>query len=159
MNRPRLDLTPLTDWLATRPLREQALLLAGGVAITVYLAVTLLWQPLLAKRAVAVAQISQYQHALTALDGLPAVTTVIKDQRPIARLLTETAPDFGLSIRRIDATDTGADLTLDDAAFDGVVLWLDMLEAAHGLNIASLQITRRPQMGLVAATLTLKVAP
>ena len=159
MTRPRLALTPLTDWLATRPLREQGLILACSALIAVYLAVTLLWQPLLAHRAMAVAQISTYEHALGAVARLPPVTVKAKDARPIARILTETAPDFGLAIRRIDATDIAADLTLEDAAFDSVVLWLDTLEGEHGLSIASLQITRRPQAGLVAATLTLKVVP
>ena len=156
---PRLALTPVTDWLATRPLREQGLMLAGSVLVVIYLAVTLLWLPLMANRREAVARIGQYEQAMSAIASLPPATAVVKDTRPIARILTETAPDFGLFIRRSDATDSGADLTLDDAAFDAVVLWLDALEGAHGLTIASLQITRRPQIGQVAATMTLKVAP
>ncbi len=159
MIRPRLALTPVTDWLATRPLREQGLLLTGSTLIAVYLAVTLLWQPILAQRARTVAQISQYEHALNALSSMPPVAAKTKDPRPLARLLTETAPDFGLSIRRIDATDTGADLTLNDATFDGVILWLDALEGTYGLTITGLQVTRLPRAGQVAATLTLKVAP
>ena len=97
--------------------------------------------------------------ALGSLASLLPAKAVTNDTRPVSRILTETAPDFGLSIRQIDATNTGANLTLDDAAFDGVVLWLDTLEGEHGLTIASLQITRLPQVGQVAATMSLKVEP
>ncbi len=159
MTRLQRLFAPLTGWFATRPLREQGLLLAGSVLLVVYLAVTCVWQPLLAARTVVVGQIQQDEHALTALASLPSARPKIADPRPIARILTETAPDFGLSIRRIDATEAGADLTLDDATFDGVILWLDMLDGQQGLTIANLQITRRPQAGLVAATMTLKAAP
>ena len=159
MTRLRLGLTPVTDWLATRPLREQGLMLSGSVLVAVYLAVTLLWQPLLAQRREVVARIGQYEQALGALASLLPAKAVTNDTRPVSRILTETAPDFGLSIRQIDATNTGANLTLDDAAFDGVVLWLDTLEGEHGLTIASLQITRLPQVGQVAATMSLKVKP
>lgn len=152
-------MTRVTDWLATRPLREQGLMLAAVVLLLVYLGITLLWWPLMAERRAVLARTGQIGHALTAVTGLPARAVVTRDDRPLARVLTETAPEFGLSIRRIDVTDGGADLTLDDAAFDGVVLWLDALEGQHGMSVAALQITRRPVLGQVAATMTLKAAP
>ena len=149
----------VTDWLATRPLREQGLLLAAFVMGLVYVGVTLIWWPLMAERAQVQARIAQMDHALTVVAGLPARAIVVADTRPLARILTETAPEFGLSIRRIDVTAAGADLTLDDAAFDGVVLWLDALEGEHGVSVAALQVTKRPVLGQVAAMMTLKAAP
>ncbi len=149
----------LTDWLATRALREQGLMLAALVSGVIYVGMTLIWWPLMAERAQVLARVGQMDHALTVVAGLPAREVVVADDRPVSRILTETAPDFGLSIRRIDVTEAGADLTLDDAAFDGVVLWLDALEAEHGLSVAALQVTRRPELGQVAATMTLRGAP
>lgn len=159
MTRLRLALTPVTDWLATRSLREQGLMLMAVVAAILYLSVTQLWQPLLAERRDTTARIAQMDHALLTVASLPAQPAATPDPRPISRILTDTAPDFDLSIRRIDATDGGADLTLDDAAFDGVILWLDALEAQYGLTISNLQVTRRPQPGQVAASVSLKVSP
>lgn len=152
-------MTRLTDWLATRPLREQGLMLAALVLLLVYLGVRLVWWPLTSERSAILARTQQMNLALTAVAGLPARAVVARDDRPLARVLTETAPEFGLSIRRIDVTEGGADLTLDDAAFDGVVLWLDTLEGEHGVTVAALQVTRRPVLGQVAAIMTLKAAP
>ena len=149
----------VTDWLATRALREQVLMLAALVLGVIYLGVTLLWWPLMTERREVLARIAQVDRALTVVAGLPARTQVVRDDRPVSRILTETAADFGLSIRRLDVTDVGADLTLDDATFDGVVLWLDTLDAEHGLSVAALQVTRRPTLGQVAATMTLRAVP
>lgn len=149
----------LTDWLGTRPLREQGLMLAGLVLVVVYAAVTLVWWPLLAERRAVLARTAQMDHALAVVADLPAPAARARDDRPLSRILTETAPEFGLTIRRIDVTDSGADLTLDDAAFDGVILWLDSLEGEHGVSVAALQVTRRPALGQVAATMTLRAAP
>lgn len=149
----------VTDWLATRAPREQVLMLAALVLGVIYVGVVLLWWPLLAERREVMARVAQMDRALAVVAGLPARALVVRDDRPVSRLLTETAPDFGLSIRRLDVTDAGADLTLDDATFDGVVLWLDTLDAEHGLSVAALQVTRRPELGQVAATMTLRAAP
>lgn len=149
----------VTDWLSTRPLREQGLMLAALVLVVVYVTVTLVWWPLMAERSQVLARTGQLDHALAVVQGLPARAAAVADDRPLSRILTETAPDFGLTIRRIDVTDAGADLTLDDAAFDGVILWLDALEGQHGVSVAALQVTRRPVLGQVAASMTLRAAP
>ena len=149
----------VADWLATRAPREQVLMLAALVLGLVYGGVTLVWWPLLAEQRAVLARVGQMDRALTVVAGLPARAAVVRDDRPVSRILTETAADFGLSVRRIDVTEGGADLTLDDATFDGVVLWLDALEAEHGLSVVALQVTRRPTLGQIAATMTLRAAP
>lgn len=158
MNRLRRALAKPTDALAARPPREQGLLLAAAVLVVVYLATTTLWWPLMAERRAVQQRIGQIEHALAAVARLPPLGAAVADDRPIARIVTETAPAFGLSIRRIDATATGVDLTLDQAGYDGVILWLDALEAEHGLTLSALVLSRRPEAGQVSATLSLAVA-
>ena len=157
MNPVRRAMAKLGDAFTARAPREQGLILLAAVLAVVYLATTQLWWPLMAERRAALDRIGQLDRALAAVARLPPLPTGPADDRPIARIVTETAPDFGLSIRRIDATTQGADLTLDQAGYDGVILWLDALEAEHGLTLSALTLTRRPEPGQVSATLSLRV--
>ena len=141
-------------WLVGRTRREQGLLLAALVALVVYAGYSLIWQPLHAERGLLQDRIARLDHALTVLQALPVAAPVPKDPRPIATILTETAKDFDLTIRRIDASVHGADVSLEDAGFDGLIQWLDALEADHGLRLTTLDLSQRPTPGQVSATLT-----
>ena len=151
---------PMADWLATRSRREQGLLLAGVVALVVYLGYSFVWQPLHGERLALRDRIARLDHTLTVLSALPTTAPQAADTRPIATILTETARDFDLTIRRIDTSAQGADVALDDAAFDSLIQWLDALEADHGLRLAALDVAQRPTPGQVSATLTVTgIAP
>ena len=145
---------PLAKWLATRSRREQALLLAGALALAVYTGISFVWLPLHRERLLLQDRIARLDHALQVLSALPSVTAVGKDTRPIATILTETAREFDLTIRRIDTSAAGADVSLDDATFDMLIQWLDALEADHGLRLATLDVAQRPTPGQVSATLS-----
>ena len=145
---------PVTDWMAGRAYREQALLLAGGVALVGYLGYSFLWLPLHTEREALRARIGQLDHAMAVLSALPGAAPVVADARPMATILTETARDFDLSIRRIDASAQGADVSLDEASFDSLIQWLDALENDHGLHLTALDVAQRPSPGQVSATLT-----
>ena len=149
------------DFIEARSPRERVLLGAGLLAGAVYLAVTLVWQPLQEQRGALADRIARHDRALSALAAQPALSAApndlaADDPRPLNIILTETAADFQIAIRRLEPEGQSAALTLDDAGFETVILWLDALEADQGLRLNSIELTRRPTPGTVSARLVLE---
>jgi general secretion pathway protein M len=143
---------------AQRTPREKWLLVTLAGTLLLYGMVIGLWQPLLQKRDAAFADIGRYTSAhaeisAIAASGLP-VGTAVSDQ-PIPTILADSAALFQLTIRRLQPTADAAEVSLDDAAFADVLPWLEMLERDHGLHITALTLTRRPEPGQVATTLSI----
>ena len=81
------------------------------------------------------------------------------DPRPIATILAQTAAAQGLSILRLDTPKAEtATLTLQDAPFETLVLWIDGLNRDSGLAITSATIRRTEVPGTVSADLSLERA-
>lgn len=137
-------------------LRERLLVGALGMILVAYLAVTQGLQPLLAARAAAQADIARHEAALARIEAAPepGAAPALSDG-PVSAVLTETAPEFGLAIRRIEPEGGGARLTLEDVEFAAVLLWLEELERAHGVRTVSVEMDRRPEPGVVTARLGL----
>ena len=144
-------------WWARRSLRERWLLAGLAGAAAAYLAVAVVAQPLLAARAAALAAIAGHDRALAQLAALPAEAAPPAPRStglPVTAVLTETAPEFELAIRRIEPEGAGARLVLDDADFAGVLLWIEELERDHGLRLTAVEMDRRPEPGVVAARMS-----
>jgi general secretion pathway protein M len=143
----------LGRWWAQRSPRERVLLAVMAAALGSYGIIAGVAQPLLAARSAALAGIARSDAALARLAVLPTASPGA-DERPAAAILTETAPGYGLSIRRIEAEGDGARLDLGDAGFAEIVLWIDELERAHALRLVAVEMERRPTPGVVGARLT-----
>ena len=147
----------LSSWLASLSPRERLLLVAGAIALVLAVVVLGIWQPLRADRAAELGRIARYDRMLAALSQLPAATHSTADPRPIATILAQTAAAQGLSILRLDTPRTGtATLTLKDAPFETLVLWIDGLNHDSGLAITSATIRRSETPGTVSADLSLE---
>ena len=116
------------------------------------------WQPLMTHNAALSDQLARQGITLRQLQALPTTvqTTALADDRPVPAILTETAQDMGLVIRRLEPEGRGARLVLDDALFETVIVWLDMLETDHALRVTTLDLARKPAPGMVSATLLLE---
>lgn len=149
----------VTAWLAARNPRERLVLGAGAVVLAVAVLILGVWQPLRASRDAELARIVRYDRLLAALSQLPATARPIVDPRPIATILAQTAAAQGLAILRLDTpkADT-ATLTLQDARFEVLVLWIDGLNRDSGLAITSATIRRTDVPGTVSADLALERA-
>ncbi len=148
----------LKSWWAGRSPRERVLLAGLGAALGLYLAVALVAQPLVAARAEALAEIGRTDAALARLAALPEDAAPVSPAplRAVIAILTETAPEFDLAIRRIEPEGSGARLVVEDAGFAEIVLWIEALERKHGLALIALEMDRRPELGTVSARLTLE---
>lgn len=145
--------------LADRTRRERLLLgtMAAVAALAlVYLAV---WQPLQQARSGFQAAIAR-QDALTAriaalgTDTAPA--PVVGDPRPPAVIVSESAAAASLAIRRLEPAEDRVRVVLEDADFGAVLAWIDTLDRDTGLQVAEIDITRRPEPGVVSTTLMLR---
>jgi general secretion pathway protein M len=74
----------------------------------------------------------------------------------VAAVVTDSAPAYGLAIRRIETDQAGTRVELDDAGFAEVVLWIEELELQHGLRVVAVEMDRRPEPGVVAARLAVR---
>lgn len=157
----------MKDLLAGLGARDRFLLLAGGVVIAIALLYGLVWKPLgdrVASLRVAVvdqAALLQWMQG-TAQD----IRQLRGQQRPgagerasLLSLTDRTARERGLgaAIRRVEPE--GGDkvrIQLEQAPFDDMVGWLELLISRHGVRIEIISIDARDQAGLVNARLTLQ---
>ncbi len=149
----------LSAWWLQRTPRERVLVIGMAAVAALYLVMVAAVDPLLAARREAQASIESSEAAMARLAALPAGATAPAAQpssQPAAAILTETATDFGLSIRRIEPEGDGARLTIEDADFSSILRWIDALETEHGLHVMAIEMDRRPEPGVVSANLTVQ---
>lgn len=145
-----------SPWWDQRTPRERVLLAALLAVLVCWLGFVLVARPLLDARAEALASIARSEMAMARLAAAPALPPVASSDQLVPSILTETATEFGMTIRRIEPEHDGAQLTIDDAAFDDVLRWIEALEARHGLRVVALKMDRRPAPGVVSASLTVR---
>lgn len=151
--------TGLGPWWRGRSGRERGLIAGMGIALLVYALVAGVAQPMLGARAAALAAIARADAALARLDASPegaAVSVRATVGQPVTAVLADTAPEFGLTILRIEPEGAGARLTIGDAGFAEVLEWIAALEREHGLRLTAVEMDRRPEPGVVAARLTVE---
>jgi len=131
-----------------------ALVVIGGGAAYVHF----VWQPMTAARENAQRRIVSADRALAAvaaLDG-PILATAPAQRPPPARRITESARGAGLTLRRIESDGGLTRLVLTEAEFAVLIDWLAVLERDHALLVASIEIDRRPEPGIVSARIALE---
>lgn len=159
MIRPLRATAPrISAWWQARSERERLLLGALATTAGAWLAITAILQPLLGAHAAAEASIARADAALARLAALPAIDTAATsgDAQPATAVITATAPDYGMTIRRLEPDGDGARVTLADAGYPEILRWVQALESEHDLHVASIQVDRRPDPGVVSATMTLQ---
>ena len=145
----------IADWLMERTPRERWLLGMGAAMVLVWVAITLIWQPVQSRRQDARQQIAVYDRALAALQSSDAPAAPV-DARALNAIVTEAAARFDLTIRRLEPAGERIRVTLDDAAFQTLVLWLEAMNRDSGLRATELDLSRRPAPGTVNAIMVLE---
>lgn len=151
-------MAPAKHWWQVRAPRERLLLMGMGGVLVLWLGVISVWQPLEAARLRLADQIARHDRALAVLQAQPVPTGPVKglDDRPLNIIITESTAAFQLTIRRLEPEGPRVRLVLEDAPFDGVILWLEALQRDQSLRVTEIEMTRRPAPGVVNATLTLE---
>ena len=159
MTRLRALSDRISTALADRTRRERLLLGAMAAVGALALAYLAVWQPLQnARKGYEAAMVRQ--DALTAriaaLGTDTAAAPVISDPRPPAVIVSDAAASAALAIRRLEPAEDRVRVVLEDADFGAVLIWLDGLDRDTGLRVAEIDITRRPDPGVVSTTLMLR---
>ncbi len=146
----------MTAFFVNRTEREKLLLVAMAALVLSWLVMTQVWLPLKDYRREISARIERIERALVQVKtGADPLLPEVADPRATSAIITETADAFGLKISRLQPQDTQTQLTLEDAPFDTVLLWIEALQREDALRLVDLTLTRRPAPGVVGATLTL----
>ena len=149
----------MSSWYAALSPRERLLVGVGGVLLLLAVLVFGAWQPLQARRSAELDRILRYDRMFVAVSQLPGTAQALADTRPIATILTQSTAAQGLAILRLDTPKPGtATVTLQDAAFDTLVLWIDGLDRDSDLAVTSAMIRRTEMPGIVSADLSLERA-
>ncbi len=150
--------TDALGWWRGRSPREQALLAALAAVSLLALYLVGVYAPLQGVRRQAVRDIGAYQ-ALNA--QLRVAGPTLAGRAGVARgasatVITGSAAELGLNIRRLDPEGQRIRVVLEDVPFETLMRWLDRLERDRGLRLATLRVERRPTPGLVNAQIVLE---
>ena len=150
---------PSLSFWSARSAREKILM---AVLIVVLIATSFvegLWRPLNNARDRLEERVAHIGALTTRLQTLPVVATPAArstDPRSLAALLSASAADAGLPILRLQPEQETVDVTLGDANFITILDWIDGLERTNGVRVVMFDMTRRPEPGLVGATMTVR---
>lgn len=150
-------LNRVTGLSARMSLRERVMIAGAAFVLLGALGHVQIRAPLLQQRDALLSSIDRHENAVTRVSSarslnLPAETA----GAPIPDIVADTAPRFGLNIRRVEPEGARTRIALEEAAFENLVRWLSSLNTDHGLKIGAIALERRPAPGTVAANLTLE---
>jgi general secretion pathway protein M len=138
--------------------REKVLIGCLGLTCLGWALFAGVWQPLQKHRVTLTEDIAQYARTSAALSTASpgdASFSAVAPDAPLPSILSDTAMAFQLTIRRLQPTQNAAEIVLEDAPFETVLMWVDTLERDQGLRVIAIDMTRRPEPGVVATTLTI----
>ncbi len=149
-------------WFRSLTVREQVLVGLGMPIAIVALAINYLWLPLGAARDAAISDIAAYRLVadtarLAADAGDQFIQPIpVSASMPLATRITRSADAASLRLRRVEPDGTGIRVTLDDAPFAQVLLWLAELEQTDRVTVAAIEMDRRPAPGIVTSRILLE---
>lgn len=152
-----LERVGFVQWFSGRDRREQFLMAIGGAVVLGYLAIVVVWQPLSAMRANALADIAKYEAItarIAAADPTLASATGSAPNMPVATLITDSATAVGLIIRRLEPEGERTRIELEEADFSVLIDWLALLDNNHSLRVTTIELDRKPSPGVVSARIS-----
>ena len=162
------QLEEIQNWYQGLQQRERQLVLAASAVIVITLLYLTIWEPI--HKGVE-DQTQKYQTQVEILDWMQAAATEVRalqasgaakkrtnSSQPVTLLLEKSATTAGLKpyLRKLESTtDKGARVTIDDASFDQVLLWLNTLQIQYGISVSSANLDRADKAGAINARMTL----
>ncbi|ACV27716.1 type II secretion system protein GspM [Kangiella koreensis] len=143
--------------------REQNMVLALGIAMTILLVFLLVVLPLKSYFDNLNDDLSYYESQMVTVQKQVAA---IKSAGPakanntnvsLNQLVNQSAKSFGLSFSRIEERERNKEiqLRLDDVEFDQLLRWISLLEQERGLVVDTLRVSKKDTVGKVDASIKL----
>lgn len=155
------------QWYRSLPIKEQRLVLGAGVFVIITLFYLVIWEPIhLGLEAEKQKQQSQQEILLWMQKAAAEVQTLrgsgnrstIRDKnKPTSLVIEQAVNNAGLkpSVSKIESSGTnGARVTLNEASFNQVLVWLNTLATYNGIYVVSANIERASKPGNANARLT-----
>jgi len=162
------QLEEIRNWYHGLQQRERQLVLAASVVVITTLLYLVIWEPVhkglneqTQKHKVQVDIFEWMQTAATEVSALKATGAAKRrtsSTQPVTLVVEQSAATAGLKpyVRKLESTsDKGARITIDEASFDQILLWLNTLQVQHGISVSSANIDRVDKPGAVNARMTL----
>ncbi len=159
----------IKHWFNSLPTKEQWMVSATGLLIFITLFYLVIWEPVhVGLKAEQQKQQSQQEILLWMQQAAAEVKTLrvagsrstVRDQSKPATLLIEQAiNNAGLKpyLNKIESSGKdSARVTLNDAAFNQILVWLNTLATHNGIQVVSANIERAGKPGRANARLTLE---
>lgn len=156
-------MSALKAWYSGLQKREQNMVLALGVAMTILLIFLLVVLPLKNYFNNLSDDVSYYENQmLTVQKQVAAIksagpATVNNANVSLNQLVNQSAKSFGLSFSRIEERERNKEiqLRLDDVEFDRLLRWISLLEQERGLVVDTLRVSKKDVVGKVDASIKL----
>lgn len=154
------QLQQLKDWFKSLPQKEQWMVSGTALLIFITLFYLIVWEPVHAglqtekQKQQAQQEIFIWmQQAATEVRSLRASgnrSTVRDKNKPITLVIEQAIKNAGLkpSVKKIESSgNNGARVTLSEASFNQVLVWLNTLSTHNGIQVVSANIERAGKPG------------
>jgi general secretion pathway protein M len=159
----------MKDWWFSLQPRERLMIAGCGAVIAIALLYVMVWAPLAEARAQAALNVKAQQETLSwmrqaslqvrqARQTVPTAT-VIGDNRSLLSIVDSSATQAGVRepiVRMEPEGDNGVTLSMDNAEFDAVILWLGALKRGYNVDVVQVSITPTNTPGRVDTSLSLQ---
>ena len=160
----------MNSWWAGLAPRERAVLIGGGLLLSILVLWLLIWEPLAQKREQQRADISALTADLTWMQQVAGQVKRLGARQStqsgggaaggsVLTLVEVSASAAGIreSMERVQPEGQGARLWFNEISFDVLLVWLAELEQRHGLQVSQLAVDAGTTPGQVSARV--KVEP
>ena len=160
-------LEQLKQWFFSLPVKEQRMVSAAAVIIVVTLFYLIAWEPLHVGLATERQKQKSQQEILVWMQGAAAEVSklraagssgTIRDKnKPITLVIEKSINNAGLktSVNKLESSgNNGARVTLKNASFNQVLIWLNTLSKHNGIQVVSANFERAANPGTADVRLT-----
>jgi general secretion pathway protein M len=153
----------LCGWFYGLQPRERWIVGVGAVLVVIIVGWGFVLKPMRAETARLQASVATKQRLLIDVARVEAERpTTVADGRKgtdqtLYQLMDSTAREYGLGQPRSRANGpSGVDVTLQNASFDAMVMWIAALQDRYGIEVETASLTPTREPGLVNANLLLR---
>jgi len=159
----------MKEWLAGLAPRERMLVYAAAGLLTFILLYAIVIHPLLSKYSRLVSTVEEQHSTLQWMQQSAAKVRQLKSISPAAATglggrsllsVTDTsarAAKLGPALKRVEPEGSNAvRVWLDNAAFDSLIGWLDVMVSRYGADVETITVERAETAGRVNARVTLQ---
>jgi len=163
------QLMAFKKWYFALPVKEQRMVLFTGVLVVVTLFYVMVWEPifgglekqqsLLDSQSKTLVEMQQYASEATSLRRTGTVHKIRDGDKPVSLVVDRSLQNAGLKpqVKKLESSSSDeAKVTLDGAAFNQVLVWLNTLETHNGIHVVSASIERGDKDGYASARFTLQ---